>query len=140
MPVSRVSSQVAVDDLQFVIRLSPITKKNSQRIVINKRTGTPMILPSAKYKQYEAECGWFVKGKDAKIDYPVNVRALYYMPTRRKVDLANLHEALHDVLVHYGVVSDDNSEIIAATDGSRVFVDKDSPRTEVLITRLKKGV
>ena len=65
---------------------------------------------------------------------PVNVKAIYYMPTRRKVDITNLHEALHDVLTHYAVVADDNSNIIAATDGSRVRYDKTNPRTEVTIT------
>lgn len=93
-----------------------------------------MIIPSAKYKAYERDAGWWVQGKGSQIDYPVNVRAVYYMPTRRRVDLVNLHEALHDVLVHYGVLADDHSGIIAATDGSRVRYDKDRPRTEVWIT------
>ena len=76
----------------------------------------------------------FLRGKFARIEDPVNVKAIYYMPTRRKVDITNLHEALHDVLTHYAVVADDNSNIIAATDGSRVRYDKTNPRTEVTIT------
>jgi len=53
------------------------------------------------------------------------------------VDLTNLHEALHDILVKCEVLEDDNCKIIAATDGSRVMYDKDNPRTEVVITAME---
>ena len=58
------------------------------------------------------------------------------MGTRRKVDLANLNSSLHDILVHYEVLADDNRDIVAATDGSRVLYDKVQPRVEVEITSL----
>jgi Holliday junction resolvase RusA-like endonuclease len=119
--------------IKFTINIPPRTKKNSQQIITVK--GRPMIIPSKLYKQYEKDCRYFMP-KVEPIDYPVNVKALYYMPTKRRVDLANLHEALHDVLVHYKVVQDDNSNIIATTDGSKVLYDKERPRTEVEITKL----
>ena len=115
----------------FTIPLKPVTKKNSQRIIINR--GKPMILPSKAYKEYEHDALYFLK--PLEIDYPVNVKAVYYMPTKRRVDLTNLHEALHDVLVKAGTLTDDNSNIIVSTDGSRVMYDKDNPRTEIEITR-----
>lgn len=59
------------------------------------------------------------------------------MPTRRRVDLCNLHEALCDVLVTFGVVQDDNCKIIASMDGSRVLYDKENPRTEVYIEEVE---
>ena len=120
--------------LVFTIPLAPITKKNSQQIINNPRTHRPMIIPSARYRQYEKDAGNFLRGKFAQIEDPVNVQAVYYMPTRRRVDLTNLHEALHDVLVHYKILADDNSKIIVSTDGSRVRYDKDNPRTEVVIS------
>lgn len=70
------------------------------------------------------------------IDYPVNVKAVYYMDTHRKVDKTNLEGALMDVLVDAGVLADDNCKIAAMTDGSRVSYDKEHPRTEVTITPL----
>ena len=60
------------------------------------------------------------------------------MPTRRRVDLVNLLEATDDVLVHYGVLEDDNSNIIVSHDGSRVFYDKENPRTEIYIETIKE--
>lgn len=123
-----------VKKIKFTIPLKPITKKNSQQIVHNKRTGRPLIVPSKQYKQYEKDCGHFIPCRRLRISYPVNLQAVYYMPTRRRVDLINLHEALQDILVKYDVLEDDNFQIIASTDGSRVEIDKENPRTEVEIT------
>ena len=93
-----------------------------------------------KIEEIKNECGKDDENLcDANIETinePVNVKAVYYMPTRRKVDLCNLHEALCDVLVHYGIVADDNSNIIATMDGSCVKYDKNHPRTEVTIERI----
>ena len=68
----------------------------------------------------------------------MNIRALYYMATRRKVDITNLESALLDVLVKHGVITDDNCRIVVSTDGSRVLYDKDNPRTEIYITESKE--
>lgn len=119
--------------IQFTINIPPRTKKNSQQIIMCK--GRPMVIPSKLYKQYERDCKMFLPNIET-INEPVNVKAVYYMPTRRKVDLCNLHEALCDVLVHYGIVADDNSNIIATMDGSCVKYDKNQPRTEVTIERI----
>ena len=115
--------------MKFVIALPPVTKKNSQQII--KAGNRVMIIPSKKYREYEAQCIPFLK--PLHIDYPVNIEAIYYMPTKRRVDLCNLHEVLCDVLVKYGVIEDDNSKIIVSMDGSRVRYDKENPRTEVTI-------
>jgi Holliday junction resolvase RusA-like endonuclease len=55
------------------------------------------------------------------------------MPTRRKVDLTNLLEAIDDVMTNAGLLADDNYTIIQSHDGSRVYYDKENPRTEVYI-------
>lgn len=116
----------------FTILLSPTTKKNHQRLVVNKATGRPMVIQSEQYKRYEHDAAWFMPhGKT--ISGPVNLRAVFYMPTRRRVDLVNLLQALCDILVKYSVIEDDNSSIIVSFDGSRVSYDKENPRTEVWI-------
>lgn len=119
--------------MEIVIPVAPITKKNHQQIV--KAGNRRMVIPSKQYRQYEEDCLPFLKAMH--IDYPVNIKALYYMPTRRRVDLVNLHEALCDVLVKYGVLEDDNSKIIVSMDGSRVLYDKQYPRTEVYIEEVE---
>lgn len=71
------------------------------------------------------------------LDGRYNVKCLYYMPTRRKVDKTNLESAIMDILVDAGILKDDNSNIVAATDGSRVMVDKENPRTEIFIEEME---
>lgn len=127
-----------MSELKYIIGIAPITKKNSQQILVNRVTGKPFISPSRQYKEYENTARWFVRPLPPHpIDYAVNVRCVFYMPTRRRVDLNNLLEAVTDLLVHTGVLADDHSGIVAGHDGSRVKVDKTAkPRTEIYITRM----
>ena len=118
--------------IKFTIPIAPRTKKNSQRIVVVK--GRRMIIPSELYKQYEKDCNFFIP-KIETIDYPINLKCVYYMPTRRRVDLVNLLEATCDMLVHYGILQDDKSDIVYSHDGSYVSYDKNNPRTEIEIER-----
>ena len=119
-----------------MIPLNPRTKKNSQRIVTNPRTKAPMILPDPKYKEYEKDAGWFLKKPEKPIDTPVNIRCIFYRDSRRRCDLTNLLEAIDDILVKYGILADDNFEIIRGHDGSRVYIDREKPRTKIEITAL----
>lgn len=122
----------------YTIPGAPITKKNSQRIFRNPKTGKPFITRSAAYEDFEAAASYYLQPKPLNpIDSPVTVRCIYYMPTRRRVDLTNLMEATHDILVHCGVLADDNCRVVASVDGSRVLYDKDNPRTEIYITDLE---
>ena len=117
---------------KFTINIAPITKKNHQMIVINPKTGKRMVMPSKEYRQYEKDAMWFMP-RIPTIDEPVNIKAVFYMPTKRKCDLVNLQEALLDVLVKYGVIADDNYTIVHSMDGSYVDYDKERPRTDVYI-------
>lgn len=118
-------------ELKINIPLAPVTKKNSQRIVMVRNR--PIIVQSKKYADYEKACALYVHRLEQPINYPVNVECVYYMPTHRKVDLQNLLSATMDILVRYGVLEDDNSSIVVGNDGSRVYYDKDRPRTEIVI-------
>lgn len=122
--------------MKFTVPLPPITKKNHQRILRNYKTGKPFVAPSEQYKQYEAQAMWFIP-KGEHIDYPVNIKCLFYMPTRRRCDLTNLLESIDDIMVKAGLLEDDSYHIIVGHDGSRVLYDKDKPRTEVEITPIE---
>ena len=119
---------------KIIIPIAPRTKKNSQQIITVK--GRPMIIPSKQYKQYEKDCGYFLTHVEPFLS-PCNVKCLYYMPTHRRVDLVNLQEATLDILVHYGILIDDNSNVVVSMDGSRVLYDKENARTEIEITEIK---
>ena len=119
---------------KFTVPLPPITKKNSQRIVM--RGNKPCILPSEKYREYESIAVWYIPRVGDPIDFPVNVKFIFYMPNNRLCDLTNHLESIDDVMVKAGLLKDDNYKIIVSHDGSRVLVDKDNPRTEVEITKI----
>lgn len=123
--------------MRIIIPLCPVTKKNSQRIFVNRKTRRPFISTSEKFREYEKAASLYCNGHKAD-EFPVNVKLMFYMPNKRKCDLTNLIEAIDDILVKTGVLPDDNYNIIAAHDGSRVYVDKDSPRTEIYIEKIQE--
>lgn len=130
--------EITTAGIYFTVKLPPVSKKNSQQILVNKATGRPFIMPSKKYKEYERAALWFIP-KGETITRPVNVKCLFYMPTHRKCDLVNMQEAILDVMVKAGLLADDNFSIVQSMDGSRVLYDKENPRTEVYITETEEG-
>ena len=124
--------------MTIVIPGRPVTKKNHSQIAYNSGTGRMFIAPSKQYKAYEEAAGWHIPCKGQKLNERYNLKCVYYMPTRHRVDLANLIAATCDILVHYGVLEDDNSNIVVSHDGSRVLYDKQNPRAEITITKIEE--
>lgn len=124
--------------VEFTIPIEPKTKKNSQKIIHGKNGGVK-IVQSEQYRRYVRDTALILASAKTKNDIrkpisePVHIRALFYRKTKRIVDLTNLQECLHDVLVGCGILEDDSCRIIVSTDGSRVRYDKKNPRTEVAI-------
>lgn len=116
------------------------SKKNSQRIIRNPRTRKPMIIQSELYKEFEAECSYYLlKYQNSNINYPINLKCLFYVPDRRKRDIVNLMNAIQDILVKYKVIADDNYNIIQSIDGSRIIYRPDKePETVIEITKYKE--
>ena len=122
--------------MNLTIYLTPITKKNHQQII--KAKGHYMVVPSKQYLKYEKDCGAFMKELNEPYDFPVNVKCVFYMPTKRRCDLVNLEQSILDILVKYKIIADDNYKIVYSMDGSRVDYDKENPRTEITITPIKQ--
>lgn len=108
------------------------SKKNSMQIIYNKNTKKPMIIQSELYRNFERECGYFLsKYKSKGINWAINLKCLFFVPDKRKRDLTNLENAIADILVHYKVLEDDNYNIIASWDGSRIIYEKN--RSEIIV-------
>lgn len=135
---------------QATIPLNPRTKKNGQEIMFNsklkngffkktayglKYVGVPFVSQNDRYKQYEIDSGWFLKKIPQPINEPVTVKCTFYRKDNIRCDLTNLLEAIDDILVKYKILADDNFNVIASHDGSRVLIDKNNPRTEIEITK-----
>lgn len=124
---------------RYLIPEIPRSKKNSQQICINRKTGRRFVRQSDQYNDFETAASYYLQPKPKKpIDYPVTVKCTFWMPTRRKVDKSNLEAAVHDILVKYGILDDDNRDVLASTDGSRVYYDKTNPRVEIEISPLQE--
>ena len=120
-----------MNEIKIVIPINPTTKKNRQSII--KQGNKTYIIPSKEFQAYQREAGWFITHKDELIDEPLEIECRFYRSTERRVDLTNLLEAIDDILVHYKVIKDDYFKIIKSHDGSRVFIDRANPRTEIVI-------
>lgn len=124
--------------IKFTLPVRPVTKKNNGRIVM--RGNYPILLPSEQYLKFEKESlPYFIHVKNTAgvINYPVNCECIFYMDARRRVDLANLLNAVDDAMVKSGLIIDDNRDIIAGHDGSRVLHDKANPRIEITISEMQ---
>lgn len=125
--------------LEFTIPVKPRTKKNHQEFIRPGQGSRVIAIPSKQYRQFEADCLWTIPAR-AKlgIDYPVNVKVVYYVDSKRKVDRTNLESAVMDMLVKAGVLKDDsaiNPAIAVTTDGSKVLIDRQNPRIEIEIAK-----
>lgn len=119
--------------MKITIPIEPVTKKNHSQVVMIK--GRPIVLPSKPYQEYEKKCKPYIPKIEKPIDFPINLECHFYKGTHRKCDITNLLQAVCDILVKYKFIEDDNYSIIASMDGTRVFYDKENPRTEIYITK-----
>lgn len=121
--------------IEFTVPVKPATKKNSGQIVM--RGKDPVLLPSKTYLKFEKDClPYFIHVRNAVglIGYPVNIECRFFTESKRKIDLPNLLNAVDDAMVKAGLILDDNRDIVAGHDNSRVYHDKFNPRIEIKIT------
>lgn len=126
--------------MKIIIPLLCRSKKNSEEIIVNPKTNKPMIIQSKYYRQFEKDCGYFLKRYAKHIDYPINLKCTFIVPNKRKRDLTNLENSIADILIKYGVIEDDNSEIVAGWDGSRVIYEKGKEETIIEIERIEEKI
>lgn len=145
MPIAEADTSHSDTVISYTIPLPPVTKKNHGQIIYIgekcpkcSKGQKAVMLPSKPYKQYEKAIKPYLKEMLAKIgntiDYPVNLQCKFYQKERRRADLVGHLQAIQDLMTTYEVISDDNRNIIASTNGSEVLYDKANPRTEITIT------
>lgn len=123
--------------IKFTIPVKPRTKKNHQSFVTLKN-GRTILLPSKPYKEFEKLVVEHVRGLYGNIepiDFPINLKCVFYKDADRKSDLVGYMQAIQDALVKAGFLKDDNHLIVKSTDGSEVLLDRANPRIEVEITK-----
>ncbi len=131
-------------EIKYTIIGDPRTKKNHQTIAgsgrqcpVCKKPEKQWIRQGKAHDTFAEAAKWQMFPRPLRpIACPVNVKCLFYMQTRRKVDQLNLLATIDDLLVGTKILKDDNSQIVAGHDGSRVLYDPDNPRVEITITKM----
>jgi len=120
--------------MQYTIPLSPISAKDLPGRREGRVDGRVFRTNEDIYEEYRDAAGLYLPPME--IDFPVNIRARFYVRRASKVSLVSLEEALLRVLVDCNVIKGYGSQIVVSMDGSRVWSDEKRPRTEIQIERL----
>ena len=131
-------------ELKYVIKGAPRTKKNSQKIAGGKekcplcrKPKKQWIVQGAAHDKYADLASWQLRPRPVKpIDFPIQIKYLFFLDADRIVDDLNLAACADDLLIRNGIIADDNRRIVKSHDGTRSYVDRDNPRTEIYITRM----
>lgn len=98
--------------IEFSIPGIPASKKTSQRIIRNKGTGKPMVIPSKRTLDWTATAKIFLrramKGQPLIVG-PVQVHYIFYR-SDGKADLGGMEAALDDAL--QGVIITNDKQIV----------------------------
>ncbi len=135
-PPPALPTQPAGTAWRFEILGAPATKKNSQRIIVNKATGRPMIIGGNSARGWEQNAilqlasQWHRPGA---LDQAVRMSATVYRE-RATGDLLNYLAAVSDALEKARVVT--NDRWIVSLDGCRMDKDAENPRVEITLVTL----
>lgn len=100
--------------------------------------GKPILLPNKKYTEWEKQAIFQLKKQKKElglrtIEGEVEVKSMIYRYTKRRMDLLNPQQSIHDVLEDAGIIR--NDFLIKSTDGSRLIlgVEKGQERVEIFL-------
>jgi len=131
---------------RFTVYGPPRTKKNSNEIrrrggarsgrchCCGKLKGAPFVAPSRAWEAWLASAVIVFQPLSCRhVTEPVNCNAVFYRDKKSKNqgDACGFYQGLADVLEKHGVVANDS--LIVTWWGTRLDVDVDNPRTEVVL-------
>jgi len=126
--------------LKFTIPGRPSTKKTSQRVV--RRGRYTKILPSLLYEKYENHCQeyceyFWKKFNLEPMDFGISVNFKVFLDSWIVGDECGYQQANGDIIQKHGIIADDMW--IHWTDNGQhmIHYDKENPRVEVEIKRLR---
>lgn len=92
---------------------------------------------SKRYKAWEKSLPDLRDLLFSAINYPVGIQYILYMPDKRLRDITNYVKLVEDYLVKQGVIEDDNYNIIQCVVIKFGGIDKENPRVEIEIRKIK---
>lgn len=101
--------------LRFTITGIIPSKKNSKRILRNRKTGRPYIGSSKEHDAWIAEhvpaLQCFCPGQKT-LAWPLHIEYIFRPIHKYRFDLSNKIESINDLLVDAGIIEDDNHRIV----------------------------
>lgn len=122
--------------MKMTILGSVPSKKNSKRIVTNRKTNKPFIISSARHEEWhkgaipEMQHQW--KGYQVT-KYPIGVTMVFYWKDLRRHDLDNGMATILDALKDAGVLEDDDVRFVDTVQAQYGGLDRTNPRCEIYI-------
>lgn len=120
--------------IKFTLLGSVPPKKNSRNIFV--RRGRVINVPSPRYKIWEEQCLWQLKGQRPILNGIKSLTATFWVPDNRARDLDNMLSSVMDLLVKAGVLVSDAWQEVRPITIDCGGVDKSNPRVEITIDRV----
>lgn len=119
-----------------------LSKKNSKRIIPNRKTGKPIMVsnPAAKANEDDMVEQFRDQALDLKLDNPVTsckIRITIYEPNYQKRDLDNQATSILDALVSARVIVDDSIKCVKELNVRLGGIDTEEPRALVTIMEME---
>ena len=121
------------------------SKKNSKRIITNRRTGRPMIVSNDKAKAMENDMAtqfssairnlYLVSMPPATTfcGKPLKITVEIWQKDKTRRDLDNQATSVLDALVAGGIIADDSVNVVRELSVKMMGIDKEHPRAIVII-------
>lgn len=113
-----------------------LSKKNSERIITNRRTGAPMIVSNKSAKANEDSMIEQFSTQTLRLSKPImncKISIEIYEPNFQKRDLDNQATSILDALVKAEVIADDSFKCVQELNVKFGGVDREHPRAEIRI-------
>lgn len=117
------------------------SKKNSKRIIVNRRTGRPQIISNQRAREMEAAMAEEFQAQMAETKWEADTNTTYdvaiyiWAKDRTRRDLDNQATSILDALVAAGVIPDDSTKYVTSLYVAFMGIDKDDPRAIVEIDK-----
>lgn len=117
------------------------SKKNSKRIIVNRRTGRPQIISNQRAQEMEVAMVKEFQAQMAETKWEADTNTTYgvaifiWTKDRTRRDLDNQATSILDALVAAGVIPDDSMKYVISLQVEFMGVDKNDPRAEVTIRK-----
>ena len=118
--------------IKFTINGNTPSKKSSQVICFNKKTGSRFIKHNEKYTKWVEENPLVGIPCVSADDLPVYCAIKFFRKSKHKFDFINVAQSVMDLLVDRAVIPDDNADVVTPVFDGYEY-DKDNPRCEVVI-------